>query len=41
MIVRLLQKNGSGLLIITHDKEFAALVAEKGFAIQEGRLIAL
>jgi energy-coupling factor transporter ATP-binding protein EcfA2 len=41
MIVRLLQKNGSGLLIITHDRKFAALVAEKGFAIQEGRLIAL
>ena len=31
-------EKGAGILLITHDEEFAAMVAERRYRAQEGRI---
>ena len=37
-ILQRLSEKGAGILLITHDEEFAAMVAERRYRAQEGRI---
>jgi energy-coupling factor transport system ATP-binding protein len=40
-IIAHLRRNGAGILLITHDRQFADKVAQRSYTIKEGRLIAV
>ncbi len=40
-IIRDLRQNGAGILLITHDKQFAERVEQRTYSIEKGRLSAL
>lgn len=40
-IIARLRKRGAGLLLITHDRQFAARVAQRSYAIEDGRMASL
>ena len=40
-IIRDLRQNGAGILLITHDKQFAKRVQQRTYSIEKGRLCAL
>ncbi len=40
-IIARLRRNGAGILLITHDRQFAQKVAQRSYMIEDGRLVAL
>ncbi|MGE4453247.1 MAG: ATP-binding cassette domain-containing protein [Sphaerochaeta sp.] len=40
-IIALLRRNGAGILLITHDRQFATKVAQRSYTIKDGRMYAL
>ncbi|MGH0053903.1 MAG: ATP-binding cassette domain-containing protein [Sphaerochaetaceae bacterium] len=40
-IIALLRRNGAGILLITHDQQFAESVSQRSYSITEGRLSAV